>query len=50
MNATDYLEKDTSYLVDPHNTIWNLIFGKIAKDEGCSTKNERKNRKSKRSL
>ena len=38
MNATDYLEKDTSYLVDPHNTIWNLIFGKIAKDEGCSTK------------
>lgn len=29
MNATEYLEKDTSYLVDPRNTItiWNLIFG-----------------------
>lgn len=38
MNADDYLEKDKSYLVDPCNTIWNHIFGKIPKDEGCSTK------------
>lgn len=39
MNATEYLEKDTSYLVIPHNSIWlNLAFWKIAKDKGYSTK------------
>ena len=39
MNATDYLEKDNSYLVVPRNSIWrNLAFWKRAKDKECPTK------------
>lgn len=38
MNATDYLEKDNSYLVVPHNSIWrNLKFWKQAEIKNAST-------------
>lgn len=39
MNATDYLEKDNSYLVVPRNSIWrNLKFWKQAKIKNAPTK------------
>ena len=39
MNATEYLEKDNSYLVVPRNSIWRSIaFWKRAKEKGHPTK------------